>query len=372
MFTSPVSSHHSDAGLDMASVVTFEGSVTEFTWRNPHIYFTVEARDGSGQQVEWTVQMGSTNTVTSMGWTRESLLIGDLVTVGVHAAHSGRPYGLLDSIEKEGGVILPTSRDSVSAEPRLAEPEVTVSTRTLDGLWMAKSSELVSYSGGFDGFFIANLELTEKGRDARAAYDPQSLENPEATCVGRPTPSMLASSHLYPIEIIFNDDETIVIRTDYWDETRTVYMDGRGHPDRSERFQTGHSIGSWDGDIRRIRTRRGMDTPSGTGKATRWSSTPWASMTGSGSILWGTRIPSSSTRSSAIRGPTSRLWKRSRRSSTRGPTRSPSPFSSTRHSAPDGTWWNTSATRTTRMWSTSAVRLPGSAGNTHGRRPTEK
>ena len=248
VFASSVSSHHSDAGLDMASVVTFEGSVTEFTWRNPHIYFTVEARDGSGQQVEWIVQMGSTNTVTSMGWTRESLLIGDLVTVGVHAAHSGRPYGLLDSIEKEGGVILPTSRDSVSAEPRLAEPEVTVSTRALDGLWMAKSSELVSYSGGFDGFFIANLELTEKGRDARAAYDPLSLENPEATCVGRPTPSMLASSHLYPIEIIFNDDETIVIRTDYWDETRTVYMDGRGHPDRSERFQTGHSIGSWDGD----------------------------------------------------------------------------------------------------------------------------
>ena len=100
VFTSPVSSHHSDAGLDMASVVTFEGSVTEFTWRNPHIYFTVEARDGSGQQVEWIVQMGSTNTVTSMGWTRESLLIGDLVTVGVHAAHSGRPFGLLDSIER--------------------------------------------------------------------------------------------------------------------------------------------------------------------------------------------------------------------------------------------------------------------------------
>ena len=104
VLASPVSSHHSDAGLDMDSVVTFEGRVTEFTWRNPHIYFAVETTDQDGEQVEWTVQMGSTNTVASMGWTPESLLIGDLVTVGVHGASSGRPYGLLDSIEDQGGM----------------------------------------------------------------------------------------------------------------------------------------------------------------------------------------------------------------------------------------------------------------------------
>jgi len=27
-----------------------------------------------------------------------------------------------------------------------------------------------------------------------------------------------------------------------------VYMDGRAHPDSSERFATGHSIGWWEGD----------------------------------------------------------------------------------------------------------------------------
>ena len=113
--------------------------------------------------------------------------------------------------------------------------------------------------GGFDGFFLANLVLTEEGERAQAVYDPLSLENPESTCVGRPTPGMLVSSNLYPIEIIFNDDETITIRTDYYDETRIVYMDGREHPNSNERFQTGYSIGFWNGDTLVVDTRNFTD-----------------------------------------------------------------------------------------------------------------
>ncbi len=117
VLASPVSGHHSDAGLDMDSVSTFEGTVTEFNWRNPHIYITVETTDGRGEQVEWTVQTSSTNTVTRMGWTRESLSIGDRVTVRAHPARDGRPYALLDVIEKEGGIVLPTAFDRNTADP---------------------------------------------------------------------------------------------------------------------------------------------------------------------------------------------------------------------------------------------------------------
>ena len=247
---SPVLGHHSDAGLDMESVTTIEGTVNEYFWRNPHVYFTVETTDENGETVEWELQMGSTITTGRRGWTRDTLAPGDRISVEAHAALNGQPYGIVESVEKESGVIAATG---------FYRPEVTATTTTLEGKWMANSSELVSYPGGFDGFFSANLSLTAEGRDARAAYDPLSLDNPEATCVGRPTPGMLVSSNLYPIEIIFNDDETIVIRTDYWDETRTVYMDGREHPDISERFQEGHSIGSWDGDTLVVDTRNFSD-----------------------------------------------------------------------------------------------------------------
>ena len=241
VFAFPVVAHHSDAGLDMDSVVAFEGTVTEFYWRNPHVYFTVETTDERGEAVEWTLQMGSALVqARRRGWARDSLSSGDRVTVRAHASLDGRPYGLLESVEKAGGIVL-----TMAANP----PEVTVGASTLAGIWLADGSELGSYPGGFDGFFRANLVLTEKGKAAEAQYDPLSAENPEATCVGRPTPGMIVSSSLYPIEIQIDEDGgTVGIRTEYWDERRTVYMDGRPHPPSDERFDSGHSTGRWDGD----------------------------------------------------------------------------------------------------------------------------
>ncbi len=260
MIASPVFGHHSDAGLDMDSVVTLEGTVTEFNWRNPHIYFTVKTTNERGEQVEWTLQTDSTNIRTRMGWTRESLLIGDRVTVGAHPARNGRPYALLDSIEKEGGIVLPTAFSRNTGEPRLAEPKVTTNTSTLEGKWMANSSELISYPGGFDGFFKAQLRLTEKGAAAQAAYDEFSDENPESRCIGRPTPAMIVSSNLFSLQIEINEDkEIIMIRSEFWDEERTVYMDGRAHPEDSERFASGHSIGWWDEDTLVVDTRNFTD-----------------------------------------------------------------------------------------------------------------
>jgi hypothetical protein len=97
---SPAAGHHSDAGLDMNSLTTIEGVVTEFGWRNPHIYITLDVAAESGQTVEWNIQSGSTITVGRMGWDRNSLAPGDRVTIQTNAATNGRPYGLLKTIVK--------------------------------------------------------------------------------------------------------------------------------------------------------------------------------------------------------------------------------------------------------------------------------
>jgi len=246
---SPVAAHHSDAGVDMQALVTVEGRVTEFNWRNPHVYFTVETNGAAEPSVEWEFQLGSTITVTRMGWTADSLRAGDLVTVRAHPAENGRPYGILEAVWKEDGA-LPASFASGSSEPQLERPDAIESATTLEGIWMADTSKLVSYPGGFDGFFDAELELTEKGAAAKAAYDPFSEENPETTCVGRPTPAMIMSSGIYPLQIELDEAREIVfIRSEFWDEERVVYMDGRGHPDAGERQPSGHSIGRRDGNV---------------------------------------------------------------------------------------------------------------------------
>ncbi|MDH3420405.1 MAG: DUF6152 family protein, partial [Gammaproteobacteria bacterium] len=48
----PAAGHHSEAGYDANSVAAFEGTVTHYGWRNPHVYITVEATDESGEIVE--------------------------------------------------------------------------------------------------------------------------------------------------------------------------------------------------------------------------------------------------------------------------------------------------------------------------------
>ena len=250
ILASPLSAHHSDAGMDMDSVVAFEGTVTQFNWRNPHVYFTVETTDQNGEPVEWTLQTDSTNLRERRGWTRDSLSSGDRVVVRGNPAEDGRPYAILVSIDKEG-VELPM--DSGTAD-------VAATTSTLEGIWRADGSKLISYPGGFDGFFIAQLNLTEKGRAAEAQFDALSAENPDSTCIGRPTPAALVSTVFYPLEITTNEDqETILLRSELFDEERTVYMDGRGHPENGECTIQGYSIGSWDGDVLVVDTRNFAD-----------------------------------------------------------------------------------------------------------------
>ncbi|MGE4658415.1 MAG: DUF6152 family protein [Gammaproteobacteria bacterium] len=240
MASFPALGHHSDAGMDMESVVAFEGTVTEFNWRNPHVYAMINNTDGPGEPVEWAIQMGGVNVLSRRGWRANSLAKGDRVTVRAHPMQSGRPYGIMESIDKEGGLTLATA---------VGTPKVTESSASLQGTWKADRSATMSFPGGFDGFFHAQLKLTQKGVAAQAQYNALSDENPESTCVGRPTPAALVSTSLYLMSIEISDNEPNIIFTSEWfDEVRTIYMDGRGHPENDERFATGHSIGWWEED----------------------------------------------------------------------------------------------------------------------------
>ena len=58
VLSSPVFGHHADTGLDLESVLAIEGTVTEFNWRNPHTYLSIESTDADSQPVEWEIQFG--------------------------------------------------------------------------------------------------------------------------------------------------------------------------------------------------------------------------------------------------------------------------------------------------------------------------
>ena len=74
--------HHSFAAeFDAAKKLKLTGTVTKVQWRNPHTYFYVDVKGEDGQIHNWAMELGSPNVLMRRGWTRDSLKIGEQVTV---------------------------------------------------------------------------------------------------------------------------------------------------------------------------------------------------------------------------------------------------------------------------------------------------
>jgi hypothetical protein len=78
----PVSAHHSVAAFDGQQTVKVTGIVKEFQWLNPHVTVVVEgtAKDAA-LKVRWAVEMQAPNAMMEQGWARDTLAIGDRVTI---------------------------------------------------------------------------------------------------------------------------------------------------------------------------------------------------------------------------------------------------------------------------------------------------
>ncbi len=259
-FAMPAVAHHSEAAFDLQLLLSLEGTVTEFEWRNPHVYLSVDTVQDNGEALIWTVQTSSTFSLMRRGWTPDTLSVGDLVTIAVNPTRDGRPYAILEELVEVNGTAGRTVLGSTSAE----EPNEQIVHRatTIEGRWLTDPTKLGDFPGGLDELTRERLILTDKARAIQADFDEASAENPAMRCSGRPTPAMLVTPS-YPLEIEFNEAADIIyIRGQYMDQERVVYMDGRAHPPASERYFEGHSTGAWDGDTLVVDTANFEDHPS--------------------------------------------------------------------------------------------------------------
>lgn len=94
--------HHSDAGIDLDTIVTLEGTVKAFKWRQPHVYLGLEVEE-AGEATDWDIQLVAVNVLARSGWTSKSLQPGDEVFIRVNPAEDGRSYGKMSSIEFTDG-----------------------------------------------------------------------------------------------------------------------------------------------------------------------------------------------------------------------------------------------------------------------------
>jgi hypothetical protein len=92
LLSAQLSAHHSfDAEFDRTQPVTLQGSVTRVDWGNPHIWVFLDVKDDSGRVTNWGVEGGAPNALFRNGWRKDSLKIGDIVTVEGSKAKDGSP-----------------------------------------------------------------------------------------------------------------------------------------------------------------------------------------------------------------------------------------------------------------------------------------
>lgn len=86
----PIAAHHSfDAEYDRTKQRDFKGKVTKVEWMNPHARFYLDITEPDGKVVNWEFELGSPNGLMRNGWTRNSLKVGDVVSLQGNLAKDG-------------------------------------------------------------------------------------------------------------------------------------------------------------------------------------------------------------------------------------------------------------------------------------------
>jgi Family of unknown function (DUF6152) len=88
--TAPIFGHHSvSAEFDVNRQITYTGVITRVEWSNPHVYFYVDVKDARQKVTNWAFEGAGPNTLARLGWMRDSLKVGDRVTVVAFRARDG-------------------------------------------------------------------------------------------------------------------------------------------------------------------------------------------------------------------------------------------------------------------------------------------
>jgi hypothetical protein len=100
----PAVAHHSfDLTFDRDKQIGLTGTVTEFSFANPHSYFKLEVVDADGNAQEWHVETTSGWQLSSHGWDQHSIKPGETLSVKGFGARNGRPYVKLQSMSHANG-----------------------------------------------------------------------------------------------------------------------------------------------------------------------------------------------------------------------------------------------------------------------------
>ena len=228
--------HHSTSPYDRNAHVAIEGTLVRYEWMNPHVYLWVREKTGGGEAVTWQIEGLPPAILRRLGWTKDTLHVGDRVVVHANPSRDpGKRTALLESLDKAGHAVV--SMAKVAPSLIQDDPAKAAHATGLAGTWVTLLSPQT-----LGGLTAAALPATAKGRAAIDSYK-DTVDNPELDCVALTAPMLMVAPDIKSIDV---RDDVVVIRGEFDDVDRVVHLNVDSHDGAPASLQ-GHSIGHWEG-----------------------------------------------------------------------------------------------------------------------------
>ena len=103
----PLLAHHGSASYKTDKVVIMkQATVTKFVWANPHSMLLFDVKDDKGSVSHWAGEAGGPSAIRPLGWNKNLLQPGDVITVFLYPSKFESNVGRLDEIVLADGTTL--------------------------------------------------------------------------------------------------------------------------------------------------------------------------------------------------------------------------------------------------------------------------
>jgi hypothetical protein len=279
----PVAAHHVISGkFDPAKPVTLRGSVTKVDWLNPHAHIYMDVPGAAGAVANWAIELESVVDLQNSGWNRDTLKLGDGITVQGISARDGSRQAWGNSIVVAGAgtrvftLRAPPPRDTAAARPAPRWPDGKPRLGPLPnerGYWGNPSATTLVQTGAnvphdADGL-LRNIADVDKvapfQRWARDLYETRQrnfLKDDPMVQYCKPPGGARQFQLPYGVQFVEdrNRQRIFLLMGAGNHNWRFIYLDGRrqddprqvdfGHP-----LYYGRSVGRWEGDTLVVDTK---------------------------------------------------------------------------------------------------------------------
>ena len=103
----PAVAHHSFAVFfDGDKTVAVTGKVTEFRFANPHGTIALDVKGKAGKTEAWKAETNAPVILRRLGWTKNSLQVGETITIEGWLARDGKHYLRMRKVTREDGTVV--------------------------------------------------------------------------------------------------------------------------------------------------------------------------------------------------------------------------------------------------------------------------